>query len=94
MKSAYLLTLVAVLLVIVAVGSYEAFRGSSGGALMQLTSSHVPSEDEIRRSQVYGLASSGDDEVYPRIDTEDCNLRRTSNMDNSPYSPNVPYAPY
>ena len=50
MKHGYLIGLVVLLFVVLAFKTYEAFNASSGGALIQLARSHVPTSDEIQEA--------------------------------------------
>ena len=85
MKTVYLLVLVAVLLLIVAVGSYEAFAASSGGALIQLSTSHVPTPEDIHNARVYGMNNQEDDDEQK--DMYNGNIDGIFKLDNSPYGP-------
>lgn len=55
----YPLALIAVLFIIVAVGVYfgvyrtEHFAASDGGALIQLATSHVPTQEELYRKRLF-----------------------------------------
>jgi hypothetical protein len=62
MKTVYLLVLMAMLLLIVALGSYEAFAASSGGALIQLATSHVPTPEDIHNARAYGMNIQEEDD--------------------------------
>jgi hypothetical protein len=50
------------LFLIMGLGMYEAFAGSAGGALIQLSTSHVPTPEEIRTTRVYGMNNQEEDE--------------------------------
>lgn len=83
MKTVYLLVLVAVLVLIVAVGSYEAFAASSGGALIQLATSHVPTPEDIHNARVYGMNHQEDEDEQK--DMYNGNIDGIFKLDNSPY---------
>jgi len=109
MKTVYLLVLVGMLLLIVALGTYEAFaalslsaeptglvllsspasRGktaaSAGGALIQLSTSHVPTPDDIHNARVYGMNNQVDDDEQK--DMYNGNIDGIFKLDNSPYGP-------
>jgi hypothetical protein len=71
MKHGYLIGLVLLLIIVLAFKTYEAFNASSGGALIQLASSHVPTSTEIHEAHAVELNYQEEDEQ----------------IDNSPYSP-------
>ena len=88
MKTLYLLVLVAMLLLIVAFGSYEAFNASSGGALIQLSASHVPTPEDIHNARVYGMNNQEeDDQTFAEKDKYNSNIDGIFKLDNSPYGP-------
>jgi hypothetical protein len=78
MKHGYLIGLVLLLIVVLAFKTYEAFNASSGGALIQLATSHVPTSEEIHEARAYGMNNQ----------EEDTNQKDAYNapIDNSPYS--------
>jgi len=76
MKTVYLSILVAMLLLIVALGTYEAFAASAGGALIQLSTSHVPIPENIHM----GLNQQEEEE-----DKHTANIDGIFKLDNSPY---------
>ena len=82
MKTVYLLVLVAMLLLIVALGSYEAF---AGGALIQLSTSHVPTPEDIHNARVYGMNIQEEDDEQKDMYTS--NIDGIFKLDNSPYGP-------
>ena len=75
--------LVIALFVILAFGSYEAFAASSGGALIQLSASHVPTPEDIHNARVYGMNNQEDDDAQK--DMYNGNIDGTFSLDNSPY---------
>ena len=83
MKTVYLLLLVGMLLLIVALGTYEAFAASSGGALIQLATSHVPTPDDIHTARVYGMNNQEEDDEQK--DMYNSNIDGIFKLDNSPY---------
>ena len=85
MKKVYLGMLVVALLAILAYGSYEAFNASSGGALIQLAASHVPTPEDIHNARVYGMNNQEDDDAQK--DMYNGNIDGTFQLDNSPYGP-------
>ena len=85
MKTVYLLVLVAMLLLIVALGTYEAFAASAGGALIQLSTSHVPTPEDIHNARVYGMNNQEDDDEEK--DMYNGNIDGIFKLDNSPYGP-------
>jgi len=86
MKKVYLGLLVVALLVIVAFGSYEAFNASSGGALIQLSASHVPTPEDIHNARVYGMNNQEDDDaINKQKDAYNGNIDGMFQLDNSPY---------
>ena len=85
MKTVYLLLLVAMLLLIVALGTYEAFAASAGGALIQLSTSHVPTPEDIHNARVYGMNNQEDDDEQK--DMYNGNIDGIFKLDNSPYGP-------
>jgi len=88
MKKVYLGMLVVALLVILAYGSYEAFNASSGGALIQLAASHVPTPEDIHNARVYGMNNQEDDDaIYRQKDAYNGTIDGTFELDNSPYGP-------
>jgi len=84
MKKVYIALLVVALLAIVAFGSYEAFNASSGGALIQLSASHVPTPEDIHNARAYGMNNQEDDDAQK--DMYNGNIDGTFQLDNSPYS--------
>jgi hypothetical protein len=87
MKNMYLGMLVIALFVILACGTYEAFNASSGGALIQLSASHVPTPEDIHNARVYGMNNQEDDDAIKRQkDAYNGNIDGTFQLDNSPYS--------
>jgi hypothetical protein len=84
MKVVYLLVLVAMLLFIVGVGAYEGFNASSGGALIQLATSHVPTPDDVH---VYGMSVHEDDDEVKQANPYTKQVHGMTNMDNTPYAP-------
>jgi len=85
MKTVYLLVLVGVLLLIVAAGCYEAFAASAGGALIQLTTSHVPTPEDIHNARAYGMNNQVEDDEQK--DMYNGNIDGIFKLDNSPYGP-------
>jgi uncharacterized protein YxeA len=85
MKKVYIGLLVVALLVIVAFGSYEAFNASSGGALIQLSASHVPTPEDIHNARVYGMNNQEDDDN--KKDAYNGTIDGMFQLDNSPYGP-------
>ena len=85
MKKVYIALLVVALLAIVAFGSYEAFNASSGGALIQLSASHVPTPEDIHNARVYGMNNQGDDDN--KKDAYNGTIDGMFQLDNSPYAP-------
>jgi len=86
MKKVYLGMLVVALLVILAFGTYEAFNASSGGALIQLAASHVPTPEDIHNARVYGMNNQEDDDaIYRQKDAYNGTIDGTVPLDNSPY---------
>jgi len=79
MKVVYLLVLVAMLLLIVGLGAYEGFNASSGGALIQLATSHVPSPEEF--------TSHEDDDEVKQANPDTNQVDGMTNMDTTPYAP-------
>ena len=77
--------LVAMLLLIVALGTYEAFNASSGGALIQLSASHVPTPEDIHNARVYGMNNQEEDNEQK--DMYNSNIDGIFKLDNSPYGP-------
>lgn len=84
MKKVYLGMLVVALLAILAYGSYEAFNASSGGALIQLAASHVPTPEDIHNARVYGMNNQEDDDN--KKDAYNGTIDGTVPLDNSPYA--------
>ena len=83
MKKVYLGMLVVVLFVILAFGTYEAFNASSGGALIQLSASHVPTPEDIHNARVYGMNNQEDDDAQK--DMYNGTIDGMFQLDNSPY---------
>ena len=77
--------LVAMLLLIVALGTYEAFNASSGGALIQLSASHVPTPEDIHNARVYGMNNQEEDNEQK--DMYNSTIDGIFKLDNSPYGP-------
>jgi len=77
--------LVIALFVILAFGTYEAFNASSGGALIQLSASHVPTPEDIHNAGVYGMNNQEDDDN--KKDAYNGNIDGMFSLDNSPYGP-------
>ena len=75
--------LVVVLFVILAFGTYEAFNASSGGALIQLSASHVPTPEDIHNARVYGMNNQEDDDAQK--DMYNGTIDGMFQLDNSPY---------
>jgi hypothetical protein len=75
MKTVYLLVLVGMLLLIVALGTYEAFAASAGGALIQLSTSHVPTPEDIHVEMNNQVEE----------DEPNANIDGIFKLDNSPY---------
>jgi len=75
--------LVIALFVILAFGTYEAFAASSGGALIQLSASHVPTPEDIHNARAYGMNNQEDDDTQK--DMYNGNIDGTFSLDNSPY---------
>jgi hypothetical protein len=84
MQTVYLLLLIAMLLLIVGLGSYEGFNASSGGALIQLATSHVPTSTDV---QVYGMSVHEDDDEKQQANPYTKQVYGMTNMDNTPYAP-------
>ena len=84
MKAVYLLVLVAMLVLIVGLGAYEGFNASSGGALIQLATSHVPTAEDV---QVYGMSVNEDDDERTQANPYTKKVYGITNMDNTPYAP-------
>ena len=85
MKTVYLLVLVAMLVLIVALGVYEACAASSGGALIQLSASHVPTPEDIHNARSYGM--NNQEEHDEQKDMYNSNIDGIFKLDNSPYGP-------
>jgi uncharacterized protein YxeA len=85
MKKVYIGLLVIALLVILAFGSYEAFNASSGGALIQLSASHVPTPEDIHNARAYGMNNQEEDDHQK--DAYNGTVDGTVSLDNSPYAP-------
>ena len=86
MKKVYLGLLVVALFVILAFGTYEAFAASSGGALIQLSASHVPTPEDIHNARVYGMNNQeDDDDINRQKDAYNGNIDGMFQLDNSPY---------
>ena len=83
MKKVYIGLLVVALLAILAFGSYEAFNASSGGALIQLAASHVPTPEDIHTARVYGMNNQEDDDT--KKDAYNGTIDGIFQLDNSPY---------
>ena len=78
--------LVIALFVILALGTYEAFAASSGGALIQLSASHVPTPEDIHNARVYGMNNQeDDDDINRQKDAYNGNIDGMFQLDNSPY---------
>jgi hypothetical protein len=87
MKHGYLIGLVLLLIVVLAFKTYEAFNASSGGALIQLASSHVPTSEDIHNARVYGMNNQEDDDaIHRQKDAYNGTVDGTFQLDNSPYS--------
>ena len=79
MQTVYLLVLIVMLLLIVGVGAYEGFNASSGGALTQLTTSHV--------SEEFTSDEDDDDDEVKQVNPDTNQVDGMTNMDNTPYAP-------
>ena len=67
------------LLLIVGVGAYEGFNASSGGALIQLATSHVPTSEDV--------SSDEDEDKVKQANPYTKQVHGMTNMDNTPYAP-------